>query len=175
MIVLAEDFSGDAAMNAIAAPKSSAQNRLEGFVLTALFQGFPTFAAAALLLKLARHEIAGGAGAVRRDGLDLPRPVHALARTEISKVLQAQLRAAVLQREPVVRRKAREMAHAAHGIAATGDDVMMLSLLAGRAWCDLSTSFRGVAKAANPESIGARRLQLAKPTAGTSRLPLERT
>ena len=39
-------------MNAIAAPKSSAQNRLEGFA--------PTFAAAALLLKLARHEIAGG-------------------------------------------------------------------------------------------------------------------
>ena len=47
-------------MNAIAAPKSSAQNRIEGFVLTAVFQGFPTFAAAALLLKLARHDIAGG-------------------------------------------------------------------------------------------------------------------
>lgn len=47
-------------MNAIAAAKSSAQNRLEGFALTALLQGFPTFAASALLLKLARHEIAGG-------------------------------------------------------------------------------------------------------------------
>src|SRR6185312_16466600 len=47
-------------MNAIAALKSSAQNRLEGFALTAILQGFPTFAAAALLLKLARHEIAGG-------------------------------------------------------------------------------------------------------------------
>jgi hypothetical protein len=47
-------------MNAIAAPKSSAQNRLEGFALTALLQGFPAFAAAALLLKLARHDIAGG-------------------------------------------------------------------------------------------------------------------
>jgi hypothetical protein len=47
-------------MNAIAAPKSSAQNRLEGFALTALLQGFPTFAAAALILKLARHDIAGG-------------------------------------------------------------------------------------------------------------------
>ena len=47
-------------MNAIAAQKSSAQNRLEGFALTALLQGFPTFAAAALLLTLARHEIAGG-------------------------------------------------------------------------------------------------------------------
>ena len=47
-------------MNAIAAPKSSAQNRLEGFALTFLLQGFPTFAGAALLLKLAHHEIAGG-------------------------------------------------------------------------------------------------------------------
>jgi hypothetical protein len=46
-------------MNAIAA-KSSAQNRLEGFALTAILQGFPTFAATALLLKLARHDIAGG-------------------------------------------------------------------------------------------------------------------
>ena len=47
-------------MNAIAAPKSSALNRLEGFALTFLLQGFPTFASAALLLKLAHHEIAGG-------------------------------------------------------------------------------------------------------------------
>ena len=47
-------------MNAIAAPKSSAQNRLEGFALTFLFQDFPTFAGAALLLKLAHHEIASG-------------------------------------------------------------------------------------------------------------------
>jgi hypothetical protein len=47
-------------MNAIAAPKSSAQNRLEGFALTFLLQGFPTFAGAALLLKLAHREIAGG-------------------------------------------------------------------------------------------------------------------
>lgn len=48
-------------MNAIAAPKSSLQNRLEGFALTAILQGFPTFAASAVLLKLAHHEIAGGA------------------------------------------------------------------------------------------------------------------
>jgi len=47
-------------MNAIAPPKSSAQNRLEGFALTFLLQGFPTFASAAMLLKLAHHEIAGG-------------------------------------------------------------------------------------------------------------------
>jgi hypothetical protein len=37
-------------MNAIAAPKSSAQNRLEGFALTTILQGFPAFAAAALTL-----------------------------------------------------------------------------------------------------------------------------
>ena len=47
-------------MNAIAAPKSRSLNRLEGFALTAILQGFPTFAATALLLKLARHDITGG-------------------------------------------------------------------------------------------------------------------
>ena len=47
-------------MNALAVPKSPMQNRLEGFALTAILQGFPTFAATALLLKLARHDIAGG-------------------------------------------------------------------------------------------------------------------
>ena len=47
-------------MTAISTPKSPQANRLEGFVLTALFQGFPTFAAAALLLKLTgSHEIVG--------------------------------------------------------------------------------------------------------------------
>jgi len=39
-------------MNAITAPKSSAQNRLEGFALTATFQGLPIFADAGLMLKL---------------------------------------------------------------------------------------------------------------------------
>ena len=47
-------------MNAIAAPKSSIQNRLEGFALTAILEGFPSFVAAALLLKLGRHDPAGG-------------------------------------------------------------------------------------------------------------------
>ena len=61
MTVLTEDCFGDAAMNAVAVPKSSLQNRLEGFALTAFLQGFPTFAGAALLLKLAHHPIAGGA------------------------------------------------------------------------------------------------------------------
>ncbi|QPF83752.1 hypothetical protein IC762_29285 [Bradyrhizobium genosp. L] len=39
-------------MNAVAAPKSSAQNRLEGFALSAVFQGLPTFASAVLILKV---------------------------------------------------------------------------------------------------------------------------
>jgi len=47
-------------MNAIVAPKSRALNWLEGFALTFLLLGFPTFASAALLLKLVRHDIAGG-------------------------------------------------------------------------------------------------------------------
>jgi len=47
-------------MNAITAPKPRSLNRLEGFALTAILQGFPTFAAAGLLLKVARHEISGG-------------------------------------------------------------------------------------------------------------------
>ncbi|TPQ26610.1 hypothetical protein C2U70_31455 [Bradyrhizobium guangdongense] len=38
---------------AIAACKSRLQNVIEGFALTAVFQSFPSFAAAALLLKLA--------------------------------------------------------------------------------------------------------------------------
>ena len=49
-----------AAMDTTSTPKSASQNRLEGFVLTALFQGFPTFAAAALMLKFTgSHEIVG--------------------------------------------------------------------------------------------------------------------
>lgn len=39
-------------MNAIAATKSPAQNRLEGFALTAILQGMPIFAAASLVLKI---------------------------------------------------------------------------------------------------------------------------
>ena len=40
-------------MNAIAVSKSRTQNWLEGTVLTGLFQGLPTFVAAAMLLKFA--------------------------------------------------------------------------------------------------------------------------
>jgi hypothetical protein len=52
-------------MNAITAPKSPAQNRLEGFALIALFQGLPTFAAAVLVLKVmgAREIVAEPRGA----------------------------------------------------------------------------------------------------------------
>lgn len=39
-------------MNAISAPKSPQANWLEGFALTAIFQGFPSFAAAVLVLKM---------------------------------------------------------------------------------------------------------------------------
>ena len=39
-------------MNAVAARKSRLQNWLEGFALIAMFQGFPTMASLALLLKL---------------------------------------------------------------------------------------------------------------------------
>lgn len=47
-------------MNALAAPKPPMQNRLEGFALTSVLQGIPTFATVALLLKIAHHQIAGG-------------------------------------------------------------------------------------------------------------------
>jgi hypothetical protein len=66
-----ESFSivipGNAAMNAIAAPKSRRLNLLEGVTLTAIFHGVPTFAAAVLLLKLAgSSKIVGdpGGGAI---------------------------------------------------------------------------------------------------------------
>ena len=47
-------------MSATVASKSSLQNSLEGFLLTAILLGFPSFVAAALLLKLVRHDPAGG-------------------------------------------------------------------------------------------------------------------
>lgn len=40
-------------MNAVTTPKPSALNLIEGMTLTAVFQAFPTFTAAALLVKLA--------------------------------------------------------------------------------------------------------------------------
>ena len=109
-------------MNAIAAPKSSAQNRLEGFALTVLLQGFPSFAGAALLLKLAHHEIAAGvvlfvAMASIFHGLLTPWLAPRFPRN-----LQTQLRAAVLRCRPVVYREDREVARPTHDIAAAGDE-----------------------------------------------------
>lgn len=50
-------------MNAVAAPKSPAQNRLEGMALTAIFQAVPIFSAAVLLIKLAgSHSIVNDRG-----------------------------------------------------------------------------------------------------------------
>ncbi|MBR1089519.1 hypothetical protein JQ621_18810 [Bradyrhizobium manausense] len=46
-----------------AAKKSRLRNALEGFALTVIFQSFPTFAAAALLLKLCGdHDLVGDGG-----------------------------------------------------------------------------------------------------------------
>ena len=46
-----------------AARKSRPRNALEGFALTAILQSFPTFAAAALLLKLCgNHDLVGDPG-----------------------------------------------------------------------------------------------------------------
>ena len=109
-------------MNAIAAPKSRAQNCLEGIALTAIFQVLPTFAAAAMLLfKLAGHEIAGRAMLFVVLALTFY-AARALAPAEVSKILQKRLRAVVLRRESAGRRKAREMAGAAGSIAAVHDD-----------------------------------------------------
>jgi hypothetical protein len=52
-------------MNAVATPKSSASNLIEGLTLTAIFQAFPTFTAAVLLVKLAGSpELASPPGGV---------------------------------------------------------------------------------------------------------------
>ncbi len=50
-------------MNAISATKTPQQNRFEGFLLTALFQGVPVYAMAVLLLKVTgAHQIVGDRG-----------------------------------------------------------------------------------------------------------------
>lgn len=52
-------------MNAAAPPKSSALNLLEGMTLTAIFQAFPTFTAAVLLVKLSgTSELTSRSGSV---------------------------------------------------------------------------------------------------------------
>ncbi len=50
-------------MPAISETKSPAQNRLEGFALSAVLLGFPTYAVAVLVIKLmGAHEIVGSPG-----------------------------------------------------------------------------------------------------------------
>ncbi|MBR0830896.1 hypothetical protein JQ596_35865 [Bradyrhizobium manausense] len=50
-------------MTAAVIRKSRLQNLVEGFALTAIFQSFPSFAAASLLLKLAgNHDLVGDPG-----------------------------------------------------------------------------------------------------------------
>ncbi|MGC2082443.1 MAG: hypothetical protein WA702_03675 [Bradyrhizobium sp.] len=44
-------------MTAIVAPKSPFANWLEGVILTAILQGLPTYAGAALMLRLARQDL----------------------------------------------------------------------------------------------------------------------
>ena len=110
-------------MDAITTPKSPQTNRLEGFVLTALFQGFPTFAAAALMLKLVgSHEIVGHGAVifVVLAALFYALLTPWLART-FPKRFVHRLRAAVLRRQPALHRKDRALAHPAGDLAATGD------------------------------------------------------
>ena len=118
-IVLA---TGNAAMNAITAPKPRSLNRLEGFALTAILQGFPTFAAAALLLKLARHEIAGGVvlfvvTASIFHGLFTP-----WLAPKFPKFFKHSYEPLFFNTGLSLCRKDREVARPAHDIAATGDE-----------------------------------------------------
>ena len=110
-------------MNAISAPKSPGLNRLEGLTLTATLQALPTYAAAALLLKLAGSTqiVSYPGGAV--TFVVLTSFFHALILPWLApkypKFCPGQLRAAVLRRQPVLRGKGDALAHPADGLAAT--------------------------------------------------------
>jgi hypothetical protein len=117
-----DDPTGNAAMDAISAPKSPQTNRLEGFVLTALFQGFPTFAAAALMLKLVgSHEIVGHGAAIV---VVLAALFYALLMPWLGRKFPNRFRHGY---EPLFfdaslsQRKDRALAHPAGDLAATGD------------------------------------------------------
>ena len=65
-------------MTTIATEKSPALNRLEGFALVCLFQGFPTFAATVLMLRLVGdHQLVGHPGHATTFVL-LATPIYAL-------------------------------------------------------------------------------------------------
>ena len=118
-IVLA---TGNAAMNAITAPKSARAEPARRFCADSPPAGFSDLRRRSLALETRPSRDRRRRRALRRDGLDLPWPAHALARAKVSKILQAQLRAAVLQRWSVVCREDREVACPAHDIASTGDE-----------------------------------------------------
>ena len=111
-------------MTAITTPKSPQANRLEGFVLTALFQALPlrrrrAGAQAHRQPRNCRHALRRRD--FRRAGLAFFALIMPSLGAEIPEPLQARLRAAVLRRQPVLRRKDRALAHPAGDFAATGD------------------------------------------------------
>ncbi|WP_426611457.1 hypothetical protein [Bradyrhizobium sp. McL0616] len=73
-----------------AARKSRLHNALEGFALTAILQSFPTFAAAALLLKLfGNHDLVGDPGVA--IFVALASLVHAVIAVTLGPVIPAAL------------------------------------------------------------------------------------
>ena len=99
-------------MNASAAAKSPAQNRLEGFALAAILQGFPTFAMAVLLVKLTHgHEFVTKVGAA----------TFVMLATLIYALLISWL-AATFPRTFAVHGEGRALARKTRDLAATADD-----------------------------------------------------
>ena len=83
-------------MNAVTAPKSDRMNRLEGFALIALLQGFPIFASTVLLMKLmGSHQIVGDIWRcdLRRAGHPGLRVGHAGSGPQIPEAVSEQPRA----------------------------------------------------------------------------------
>jgi hypothetical protein len=112
-------------MTAIVAPKSPFANWLEGVILTAILQGLPTYAGAALMLRLARQDLVRpemGRHQLRGHRDDRPCVAHALALgTSLSHDFQVWIRTAILRSSAAVGRQGRSMARAAAGLGATGD------------------------------------------------------
>ncbi len=115
-----------------AARKSRLRNALEGFALTAILQSFPTFAAAALLLKLCgNHDLVGDPGVA--IFVAFASLVHATIAVTLGPsfpaVFKTALRTEILRWHPVARRQDHRMAHPAgrlapardHRAAAVGD------------------------------------------------------
>ena len=113
-------------MTAITEAKTPSQNRLEGFALTALFQGLPTYATALLAIKImgAREIVGSPEGPV--IFVVLASLLHGILvpwlAPKFPKTFRARPRAAVLRLHPVVLRKDRAMARPAGSLAAARDD-----------------------------------------------------